>query len=108
MSAREIKQPRWRRYLRLWGPDIEADVRSELSFHVEMLTDEFRAAGLSPDEARREALRRFGDYSAAEESCKAIDEETARMFKRREFMGRLLQDVRFALRQLRSNPLLTV
>ena len=33
----------------------------ELSLHLEMRIDELIAAGMAPDEARREALRQFGD-----------------------------------------------
>ena len=104
----DVKQPAWRRYLRFWGPDIKADVDAELSFHLEMLASEFRAAGLSDAEARREAMRRFGDYRVVEDDCVRIGEETEQMFRRREFLGRLNQDIRFAFRQLRSNPLLTL
>ena len=39
------EQPRWRRYLRFWGPDIGADVDDELRFHLEMRERDFLAAG---------------------------------------------------------------
>ena len=29
-------EPRWRRYLRLRGPDLDADINDELRFHLEM------------------------------------------------------------------------
>ena len=34
------QQPVWRRYLRLLGPDVRADVDDELRFHLEMGTEE--------------------------------------------------------------------
>src|SRR6478609_7363571 len=38
------EQPRWRRYLRFWGPDVAADVDDELRFHLEMRERDFLAA----------------------------------------------------------------
>jgi putative ABC transport system permease protein len=108
MSKASNEQPRWRRYLRFWGPDVEADVGDELSFHVDMLAAELRERGVSSSEARREALRRFGDYRAFEHECQEIGEETERMFRRHEWLSTLRQDVRFGFRQLRANPLLSL
>lgn len=28
------EQPRWRRYLRFWGPDVEADIDDEIRFDL--------------------------------------------------------------------------
>ena len=56
-------EPRWRRYLRFWGPDTRADVEDELSFHIEERTRLNIARGLAPDEARAEAERKFGDVA---------------------------------------------
>ena len=50
----------WRRYVRFWGPDVDADVDDEVRFHLEMKAAELAARGLPPDEALREARRRFG------------------------------------------------
>ena len=55
------EQPRWRRYLRFWGPDLEANIDDELRFHLEMRERDFLAAGLPPTAAREEALALFGD-----------------------------------------------
>ncbi len=105
---RDDQQPRWRRYLRLWGPDVEADVNDELRFHMEQLVAELQARGMSASEARRAASQRFGDYRLYEEECRQIGEESERMFRRREVLGTLWQDVRYGVRQLRSNLLLTM
>ncbi len=40
--------PHWRRYLRLLGIDIKADVDDELQFHLEAKRDELVARGLPP------------------------------------------------------------
>ena len=48
-------EPRWRRYLRFRGPDIDADIEDELRFHLEMRERELVAEGRTPEEARVEA-----------------------------------------------------
>ena len=53
----------WRRYLRFWGPDIDADVNDELQFHVEARITEYEARGFSRDQDVRMARERFGDVS---------------------------------------------
>jgi hypothetical protein len=67
MRARDRSgsQPPWRRYLRFWGPDVGEDVDEELSFHLEMLVEEYVAAGMAPEAARQAAGRRFGDSATA-------------------------------------------
>lgn len=45
---------------------IDRDMAEEIGFHVEMRTKEYEAEGLSPEEARRKALGRFGDPAAVE------------------------------------------
>src|SRR5688572_5561041 len=103
-----MSQPSWRRYLRFWGPDLHADVDDELSFHVRMLEEEYRSVGLSDEEARRAAERRFGEFNAVERECLHIGEESEQMVRRKEVWSSLLQDLRFGLRQLRRNPLISV
>jgi putative ABC transport system permease protein len=40
--------PRWRRYLRFWGPDPAADVEDEFGFHLQERIDELVARGMDP------------------------------------------------------------
>ena len=45
----------------LWKPSIPEEVDGEFAFHLEMRTREYVMRGLSPEAARAEALRKFGD-----------------------------------------------
>ena len=74
----------------------EADFSAELESHLEMHVDEGLRNGLSADEARRQALIRFG---GAEQIRQAHRER--RTFR---WLEGFLQDVRYGLRSLRRTP----
>ncbi|MEM9557823.1 MAG: ABC transporter permease [Acidobacteriota bacterium] len=73
-----------------------AELDEELRFHLDERTEELIESGLSPRQARREALRRFGHYTAQREAVRDVD-----VFRRLEM---LVGDVRYGVRQLRLNP----
>ena len=75
---------------------LDAQLDSELRFHVEQQTAANIAAGMSPDEARRHALAQFGGLESRKEE--------SRDARGTHFVETLLQDIRFALRTLRKNP----
>jgi putative ABC transport system permease protein len=96
-----------RRYLRLpWHSRdrVRADVDEELAFHLEMRERELVSRGLSAEEARREALRQFGDLDDARRFCAAEDARRLRRDGRRDWWAELATDARFALRQMRRAP----
>jgi len=64
--------PMWRRYLRMLGSDIPADVDDELRYHLEMRARELTGSGLAPELAREEALRQFGDLRRVRRELLAI------------------------------------
>ncbi|MDQ3518203.1 MAG: permease prefix domain 1-containing protein [Gemmatimonadota bacterium] len=99
-----MSTPTWRRYLRFWGPNVAADVHDELNFHVEMLTRQFEARGMSAGDAQREALARFGDLERVGATLRAHDYQQVRYSQRMEIMGELSQDLRIALRGFRRAP----
>ena len=74
----------------------DAQLDSELRFHVEQQTADNIAAGMTREEARRRALAQFG-------GLEYMKEET-RESRGTHFVETLLQDLRYALRMLRRNP----
>ncbi len=50
---------------------LDEHLDDELRFHIEMRTQEFVAAGMQPEEARRHALRLFGNQMLLKESAHA-------------------------------------
>ena len=72
----------------------------ELSFHVEQSTERNLASGLTPEEARRQALIEFGGVERAREQT----------YEQRPgwWLGTVAQDVRYALRGFRRNPVFTI
>jgi putative ABC transport system permease protein len=74
---------------------IERDLRE----HIEMETRENLDRGMAPDEARTAALRKFGNLARVAEETRAVWRWT--------WTERMAQDVRYALRGLRRNPVFT-
>src|SRR4051812_15195291 len=97
----------WRRYLRIWRPNVERDVDDEMRFHFEMREREYVAAGLSPEEAHAETLRRFGDVNSVRESLYHIGHQRERHMRFIDFAGSVRNDVVFAVRQLARNRAFT-
>src|SRR4051812_5381342 len=74
----------------------EERLRAEIEEHLSLQTAENVRAGLAPDEARRQAVLKFGAVEAIR--------ETYRDQRGLPFMETLMQDVRHALRRLRNAP----
>lgn len=79
---------------------VAAEVDEELAFHLEMTTRELIAQGLTPQQARSEAERRFGDMKTVNDDCRRYGTERDRNERRAEYREELKQDVVFAVRQL--------
>jgi predicted permease len=75
---------------------MKREIDEELRFHLEQRTAENLAAGLSPEDAAREARKRFGNLQSVREECR----ET----RGASFGEATGQDLRFGLRMLRKNP----
>src|SRR5688572_33334283 len=102
-----MSEPMWRRYGRLWGPNVRADVDDEIDFHVQTRADRYVRAGMSATDARVRAEREFGDMARAKRECRDIGEERMRQQRRADVRGALASDARYAVRTLRRSPLFT-
>ena len=78
---------------------VKRDIDDELRFHIEQRTKENITAGMSPEEAAREARKRFGNFQSVREECRERREGV--ISRQLSVVG---QDARFAFRQLRKNP----
>ena len=77
-------------------PRRAAEVDEELRFHLEQATAANIAAGMSPEDAHRQARVLFGGLEAAR--------ETSHQQKPGWWLGTFTQDVRYALRGFRRSP----
>jgi predicted permease len=98
----ETPAPGWRPAFRLpFRRRVEADVDDEIAFHIAMREEQLRRGGLSGDDARDAARRRFGDMEHVRQECVEIDRGRARRERATEFMEGVMQDIVFALRGFR-------
>jgi putative ABC transport system permease protein len=74
----------------------ERELDEEMRHHLELKAQEHEAEGLAPGEARRAALREFGNP--------LLLREEGRQVWGWAWLETLLQDLRYGLRQLRRNP----
>jgi putative ABC transport system permease protein len=86
------------RYLILCKKRGELD--EELEFHLEQAIASRMAAGVGPSEARRQALIEFGGIEPTRDQCERQRPGW--------WIGTVLQDLRYALRGFRRNPLFTI
>jgi len=75
---------------------MDAELDDELQSHLEHRADDLIAQGASPEAARREAVRMFGNRTHLRESTRNRDVLI--------WLQCLLHDVRFAARSMRRNP----
>src|SRR5258708_4110887 len=75
---------------------LSRDLDDELSFHLEMRARDNLDAGMTPDEARRDARRRFGNPQRIKERTRDAD-----LLR---WLETAAADLRFAARLLRKSP----
>jgi len=89
-----------RRFLSLVRKErLDEELSEELRFHVERQIGENIAAGMTPEDARREALRELGGVEQIAEECRDM--------RRTQWFETLLQDTRFGIRTFRRQPAFT-
>ena len=75
---------------------VDREIDDELKAHIEMRMEDNLRAGMSPEEARRDALLRFGNPTVMRERANAADTEPV--------LAGIGRDIHYALRQLRHSP----
>ena len=78
---------------------MDRELDDEITSHLAEATEEYIQQGLSPEEARRAARRRFGGVPQAKEVYRQ-----ARSFM---WLEELSRDLRYAVRTLRKSPTFT-
>ena len=75
---------------------VNREIEAELRAHIEMRTEENMAAGMGPDQARRDALVRFGNPASTRERVAGADAALS--------LDNVAADLRYSWRQLRHSP----
>ncbi len=75
---------------------VDREIDAELKSHIELRIEDNVAAGMPPEEARRDALVRFGNRASTKEHVMSMDAALT--------LDSIWSDIRFALRQLMKNP----
>ncbi|HYZ87630.1 MAG TPA: ABC transporter permease [Bryobacteraceae bacterium] len=75
---------------------LSRELDDELKFHMAELVDDLVAGGMSEEEARREATRRFGNYTVQKERTRDMDIAA--------WLDQTVADLRYGIRQLRQSP----
>ena len=85
-------------------PDLDEEVDQELRFHIDATTAELTEQGWSPESARAEAERRFGNLRRTRDRLIDIDSGREGKARRTERWEAVAQDLRLALRSLLREP----
>jgi len=75
---------------------IDREIDDELQSHIELRIESNLASGMTPEQARREALLRFGNRAITKERVTASDTTLS--------LAGFTRDIRYAARQIRRSP----
>jgi putative ABC transport system permease protein len=88
----------------LWRVDVTQEVDEELAFHVEMRTRELVEKGMDPRIAREMVLARLGDAARLKRTCIDLGRKREREMRFMQWFDEFRDDVRYAVRQLKTSP----
>ncbi len=77
-------------------PRLDREIDAEIQSHIDLRIEDNIAAGMSPEEARRDALLRFGNRALTRERVASADMALS--------LESAWSDLRYAARQLRRSP----
>ena len=77
-------------------PRLDEEIAAELQAHLAMRIEDNVARGMTPEQARREALVRFGNAAVMREKVAAVDASLV--------LENVVRDARYALRRLWKSP----
>lgn len=83
---------------------VEREVDDELEFHLAMRAEELERGGSSAEDARREALRGFGDFEATCRDLALSGQRGERQARWRTTIEDCWRDVRYGARSLARSP----
>ncbi len=83
---------------------IEREIDEELRFHIDHQVDDNVEQGMTPRQARRAALRRFGDPDDARNGCRTIQMASLKPRARGGLIEAVLHDLRHGARSLARRP----
>jgi putative ABC transport system permease protein len=81
------------------GSSADAELQHEIEIHIQQLTNQALAAGMTEAEARTMALREFGPIDQIKQKCR----DTRRVSWIQDFV----QDLRYGVRMVRQSPAFT-
>jgi predicted permease len=88
---------------KLWNTlrsrSLDAELEEELQLHLDLRARELERGGMGPQEARAAAIRQFGNTTLQTERMRTMDIAA--------WLETLFNDLRYALRQFRRNPVFT-
>lgn len=83
--------------------EVGEEVDDELAFHFARTVEELTTNGMSPEAARAEAHRRFGDLVAYRKELRSIDTSRRTEAQRTEYFAIWGRNLRMAVRAVRRN-----
>jgi putative ABC transport system permease protein len=106
MAEKKRTRPFW--YLRRKPEAVASEIDDELRVHLEMRVEELTAGGMPAEDARREALRQFGDVEKARAYCVREDERREDRVQLTLMLQDFAQDARIAIRSLLRTPVVAL